>query len=116
MDSTENFFLKSYGYNFQEGNDNFNGHILPKAFGKIQQKVKDLEVREEDVWVCTHPKSGKKNSYLVIFDLFWSKRNKKKLKRITLTPYYRVWSRCKLIKKKSGMKIYFKIEQKCQFP
>lgn len=59
MEPKEN--ILSYEYNFEEGNDVFNGYILPKAFKKIQRKIEDLEVREGDVWVCTHPKSGEEN-------------------------------------------------------
>ena len=47
--------------------------MLPRCFLKYQKKIKDFEVRSDDVWVCSFPKCGnvfKKiwlNMYVPIF-------------------------------------------------
>ena len=32
--------------------------MLPRCFLKYQNKIKDFEVRSDDVWVCSFPKCG----------------------------------------------------------
>ena len=32
--------------------------MLPRCFLKYQKKIKDFEVRSDDVWVCSYPKCG----------------------------------------------------------
>ena len=32
--------------------------MLPRCFLKYEKKIKDFEVRSDDVWVCSYPKCG----------------------------------------------------------
>ena len=43
--------------------------MLPRCFLKYQKKIKDFEVRSDDVWVCSFPKCG--NGF---FFTFWLNR------------------------------------------
>lgn len=37
----------------------FNGQVLLPAYHKIQERVKNFKVRDDDVWLCCSPKTGK---------------------------------------------------------
>ena len=32
--------------------------MLPRCFLKYQKKIKDFEIRSDDIWVCSYPKCG----------------------------------------------------------
>lgn len=36
----------------------YKGCVLPSMFEDIQNKIYNMEVREEDIWVMSFPKSG----------------------------------------------------------
>lgn len=37
----------------------FNEQVLTTAFHDIQHRIKELNVRNDDVWLCCYPKTGK---------------------------------------------------------
>lgn len=38
---------------------------LPKKFSEIGEAILDLEVRKDDVWVVSYPRTGKRKQFLV---------------------------------------------------
>lgn len=55
-------FKKIYKEKFADGLNNgfstIDGYILPKRFEAMKNQVDDFVVREDDIWVCSFPKSG----------------------------------------------------------
>lgn len=45
---------------FRPGYINVEGVTLPERFSELKQPIFDLEVSENDVWVCSFPKTGKR--------------------------------------------------------
>lgn len=43
----------------RRGYYNIRGHVMPISFQKTIKLIEDFEVRENDIWVVTFPKSGK---------------------------------------------------------
>ena len=36
--------------------------VLPKCYENFEKKVKDFQIREDDVWISSFPKCGKANN------------------------------------------------------
>lgn len=36
----------------------FNGLTMPLTFKNFQEQIKNFEVFDDDVWLCSYPKSG----------------------------------------------------------
>jgi len=51
--------LKNFTNCFRPGYVKSRGYILPEYYKKFGQKVKELEVRDDDLWVVSFPKTGK---------------------------------------------------------
>jgi len=51
--------LRNFTNCFRSGYVKSRGYILPKYYKKFGQKVKELEVRDDDLWVVSFPKTGK---------------------------------------------------------
>jgi estrone sulfotransferase len=51
--------LKKFTNQFRTGYVKSCGYILPEYYKKFGQKVEDLEVRDDDLWVVSFPKTGK---------------------------------------------------------
>ena len=37
----------------------YKGFALPNKFTKMQQRILDMEVYDDDIWIVTYPKCGK---------------------------------------------------------
>lgn len=59
MDVYDEYLNKYFTTSFREGYQRYNGCFLPVAFGKLQKKISEWEVREQDIWIDTFPKAGK---------------------------------------------------------
>lgn len=44
---------------FRNGYIKANDVVLPVYFKKFGQRIQDMQVRDDDVWVCSYPKTGK---------------------------------------------------------
>lgn len=47
-------FLTSFRNGYVKAND----VVLPVYFKKFGQRIQDMEIRDDDVWVCSFPKTG----------------------------------------------------------
>lgn len=52
------FINKSFDDTFRKGYTKANGVMLPVSFKKFGQCILDMEIRDDDVWVCSFPKTG----------------------------------------------------------
>lgn len=43
---------------FRNGYVKANGVVLPVYFKEFGQRIQEMEVRDDDVWVCSYPKTG----------------------------------------------------------
>lgn len=43
---------------FRNGYVKANGVVFPVYFKKFGQRIQDMDVRDDDIWVCSYPKSG----------------------------------------------------------
>ncbi|XP_043265450.1 luciferin sulfotransferase-like [Colletes gigas] len=58
-DNDLNQILKeTFTTEFRKGYITVNGVCLPERFNKFSQAIEDFEVRDDDVWVCSFPKTG----------------------------------------------------------
>lgn len=44
---------------FRKGYVNIEGFTFPKRYEELKDQFDNLEVHEEDVWICSFPKTGK---------------------------------------------------------
>lgn len=44
---------------FRTGYKNYEGFLMPEYFESIIENIEDLEVCNDDIWVCSFPKTGK---------------------------------------------------------
>lgn len=44
---------------FRNGYVKANDVVLPVYFKKFGQRIQDMQVRDDDIWVCSYPKTGK---------------------------------------------------------
>jgi hypothetical protein len=51
--------LKNFTNCFRSGYVKSRGYVLPEFYKKYGQKVEELEVRDDDLWVVSFPKTGK---------------------------------------------------------
>jgi hypothetical protein len=51
--------LKKFTNCFRSGYIKSRGYILPESYKKCGQRVEELEVRDDDLWVVSFPKTGK---------------------------------------------------------
>ncbi|KAL5235526.1 hypothetical protein ACI65C_002936 [Semiaphis heraclei] len=49
---------KCYVNNFRRGFIKANGVVMPVYFKKFGQRILDMDIRDDDIWVCSYPKSG----------------------------------------------------------
>ena len=47
---------------FRTGYITFDGFCLPEYFLKFADQIENFEVRDDDVWVCSFPKTGNLNN------------------------------------------------------
>ncbi|XP_076630425.1 luciferin sulfotransferase [Colletes latitarsis] len=58
-DNDLNQILKeTFTTEFRKGYITVNGVCLPERFNKFSQAIEDFEVRDDDIWVCSFPKTG----------------------------------------------------------
>lgn len=43
---------------FRNGYIKANDVVLPVYFKKFGQRIQDMEIRDDDIWVCSYPKTG----------------------------------------------------------
>lgn len=58
MDRYDEYLIQYFLSPFREGYGKYDGCVLPVAYGKMQQRIYDWKVREQDIWIDTFPKSG----------------------------------------------------------
>jgi len=51
--------LKNFTNCFRSGYVKSRGYVLPECYKKFGKKVEELEVRDDDLWVISFPKTGK---------------------------------------------------------
>lgn len=51
---------------FRKGYVTFHGHTFPKRYEELKDDFDNLEVSEEDIWICSYPKTGNKSFFLEI--------------------------------------------------
>ncbi|XP_069695754.1 luciferin sulfotransferase-like isoform X2 [Periplaneta americana] len=65
--------LKYFTSEFRTGYVKLRGFVLPEYFKKFAQRVEDLEVRDDDLWIVSFPKTGttwtQEMSWLIGHDL-----------------------------------------------
>lgn len=49
-----NFYNKLYQTGFKKTND----VVLPVYYKKLEQCIEDMDVRDDDIWVCSFMKTG----------------------------------------------------------
>lgn len=69
METVENARLeaileKYFTNSFRKGHVNVDGVTMPLRFKEMQKEIHEWDVSEEDVWICSFPKTGK---FLFIF-------------------------------------------------
>lgn len=52
---------------FRPGYINVNGVTMPERYAEMKQDIFNLEVSENDVWVCSFPKTGKRRKFRSFF-------------------------------------------------
>ena len=48
---------------FRTGYVECEGFIFPKYFRKFGDSIRKMDIRSDDVWVCSFPKAGKKRCF-----------------------------------------------------
>lgn len=51
---------KTFTNEFRTGYISVDGVCLPEHYLKFADSIENLEIREDDTWVCSFPKTGKK--------------------------------------------------------
>jgi estrone sulfotransferase len=51
--------LKKFTNVFRSGYVKSRGYILPEYYKKFSQRIEELQVRDDDLWVVSFPKTGK---------------------------------------------------------
>lgn len=54
-----NELLENYTTELRTGYVKCKGHLFPNTFKHFGNEIECMEVRDDDIWVCTFPKSGK---------------------------------------------------------
>lgn len=54
----EECFRKYFTTPNRNGYVNCEGCILPKYFVNIGDRIKKMDIRDDDIWVCSYPKTG----------------------------------------------------------
>jgi len=49
---------KSFDNTFRNGYIKANDVVLSASFKKFGQCIQDMEIRDDDIWVCSYPKAG----------------------------------------------------------
>lgn len=44
--------------NFHQSFSLFNGYVLPDEFESQMNKILNMDVKDDDIWVCSFPKAG----------------------------------------------------------
>lgn len=57
-DEVSNILSKYFVTSFRDGYVKANGVVLPTHFKKFGQRIQDMEIRDDDLWVCSYPKTG----------------------------------------------------------
>lgn len=63
---------KRFVTSFRNGYIKANDVVLPVYFKKFGQRIQDMEIRDDDIWVCSYPKTGYlvdlniSNKYIII--------------------------------------------------
>ncbi|XP_066247875.1 luciferin sulfotransferase-like [Euwallacea similis] len=54
----EGILQKHFTNRFRKGYINVDGVMMPERFKEMQKEISEWEVREDDVWICSFPKTG----------------------------------------------------------
>lgn len=49
---------KCFVTSFRNGYIKANDVVLPVYFKKFGQRIQDMDIRDDDIWVCSYPKTG----------------------------------------------------------
>lgn len=56
---SEEYLLKYFTTPFRTGYVKCKGCVLPEYFKDFGDRIKEMDIRDDDIWVCTFPKTGK---------------------------------------------------------
>lgn len=54
----DNILQEHFTNSFRKGHINVDGVTMPLRFRDMQKEIYNLNVHEEDVWICSFPKTG----------------------------------------------------------
>ena len=58
-DDLDKLLEEKFTSSFRKGYIEVNGFSFPKRYEELKEEFDNLEVNEEDVWICSFPKTGK---------------------------------------------------------
>lgn len=58
--SVLNILNECFVTSFRNGYVKANDVVVPVHFKKFGQRIQDMEIRDDDIWVCSYPKTGTK--------------------------------------------------------
>ena len=67
-DDLDRLLQEKYTSEFRTGYITIDAVCLPEYFRQFADKIENFEVRDDDTWVCTFPKAGEYNSFVLIKD------------------------------------------------
>lgn len=53
------YLLENFTTELRTGYVKCKGHLLPNNFKNFGDEIESMKVRDDDIWVCTFPKTGK---------------------------------------------------------
>lgn len=58
-DELGNILSKHFLNEFRTGYIESSGHLMPEFFETISDDIKNLNIYNDDIWVCSFPKTGR---------------------------------------------------------
>lgn len=56
-DEEKELIRKNFSRNFSL----YNGYVLHDEFASTMDSILNMDIKDDDIWVCSFPKAGKKN-------------------------------------------------------
>lgn len=59
LDAESNQVLQQYfDISFRKAYVKCKGHVVPEYFQHLGDKIRQMDVRDDDIWMCTYPRTG----------------------------------------------------------